>query len=66
MISVVCPYCGSSECILFDPCMDKLIRDGKTKYTCKHCGKLFIINFGTDKIETKEVEVGNESDCSCR
>lgn len=57
MISVVCPYCGESACIAFDPCMHELICKGKTKYKCSKCNKDFIIHFGTDKIETK---VGEE------
>ena len=65
MISVVCPYCGASACILFDPCMDELIRTGESKYTCDICKKPFNIHYGAEKIETK-CEVQNESNCSYR
>lgn len=66
MISVVCPYCGASACILFDPCMDELIRTGESKYTCDICKKPFNIHYGAEKIETKASEMCNESNCSCR
>ena len=54
MISIICPYCNTPKCILFEPCMHDLITKGEGECTCDACNKTFIVYNGKEKLEVKE------------